>query len=101
AQDLDFTAVRVEVDFSKTLQTWDGFGFNYVETCQTRDYAKDPQEYGGFSLLKEEDRRKIIDLVFGDDGLKVGLLKMFYDPFHQKEPGGGYDHETTTKWLRY
>ena len=71
------------------------------ETAQTMDYAKDPQEYGGFSLLKEEERQKIVDLVFGDDGLRVGLLKMFYDPFHQTEPGGKYDHETSTRWLRY
>jgi len=101
AQDLNFTATRAEVDFGKKLQTWDGFGFNYVETAQTMDYANDPQEYGGFSLLKEEDRQKIVDMVFGDDGLRVGLLKMFYDPFHQTTPGGAFDHETTTKWLRY
>ena len=101
AQDLDFTASRAEVDFSKKLQTWDGFGFNYVESAQTMDYAKDPQEYGGFSLLKEEDRQKIVELVFGDDGLRVGLLKMFLDPWHQVRPGGPYDHETSTKWLRY
>ncbi len=100
AQDLNFTATRAEVDFSRKLQSWDGFGFNYVETAQTMDYAKDPQEYGGFSLLKEEDRQKIVDMVFGEDGLRVGLLKIFYDPFHQTEPGGKYDHETTTKWLR-
>ncbi|MBM3854078.1 MAG: hypothetical protein FJ399_13145 [Verrucomicrobia bacterium] len=101
AQALNFTAARAEVDFAKKLQPWDGFGFNYVETCQTRDYAADPQEYGGFSLLKEEERQKIVAMVFGDDGLRVGLLKMFYDPFHQTEPGGKFDHETTTKWLRY
>ncbi|MCL4788911.1 MAG: hypothetical protein KJ070_19305 [Verrucomicrobia bacterium] len=101
AQDLDFSAVRAEVDFSKHLQPWDGFGFNYVESAQTMDYAKDPQEYGGFSLLKETDRQKIVELVFGDDGLRVGLLKMFLDPWHQARPGGPYDHETSTKWLRY
>jgi len=101
AQDLGFTATRAVVDFSAKLQTWDGFGFNYVETAQTMDYARDPQEYGGFSLLKEEDRQKIVDMVFGDDGLRVGLLKMFLDPFHQAEPAGKFDHETTTKWLRY
>lgn len=66
------------MDFAKKLQIWDGFGFNYVETAQTMDYAKDPQEYGG-----------------------VGLLKMFLDPFHQVKPGGKFDHETTTQWLRY
>jgi O-glycosyl hydrolase len=101
AQDLNFSASRVEVDFSRKLQPWDGFGFNYVETAQTMDYRDDPQEYGGFSLLAETDRLKIIELVFGDDGLKVGLLKMFHDPFHQTAAGRPYDHQTTTKYLRY
>ena len=101
AQTLGFTAVRAEVDFATQLQPWDGFGFNYVETCQTRDYRQDPQEYGGFSLLPEADKEKIVDLVFGEDGLKVGLLKMFYDPFHQTKPGGAFDHETTTQHMRY
>jgi hypothetical protein len=40
ARDLDFTATRAGVDFSSQLQTWDGFGFNYVETAQTTDYAE-------------------------------------------------------------
>jgi hypothetical protein len=101
AQDLDFTASRALVDFGKTLQAWDGFGFNYVETAQTMDYTLDPQEYGGFSLLNEADRQRIVDMVFGDDGLRVGLVKMFCDPFHQSQPGGRYDHETSTRWLRY
>ena len=99
-QALAFTAVEAEVDFSKHLRVWDGFGFNYVETAQTYDYPKDPQDYGGFSLLKEEDRQKVIELVFGENGLKVSLVKMFLDPFHQTEPGGKYDHETTTKNMR-
>jgi hypothetical protein len=42
--DGDFTMVRAEVDFSKTLQIWDGFGVNYVETAQTIDYTLDPQD---------------------------------------------------------
>ena len=41
-----------------------------------------------------------IDLVFGDEGLRVGLVKMFLDPFHQKESGGAFDHETTTSNMR-
>jgi hypothetical protein len=97
----DFTATRAEVDFSKILRDWDSFGFNYVEVPQTMDYDKDPQEYGGLSLLTEKERQDIIELVFGDDGLKPGIVKMFFDPFHQKEPGGEFDHETTTKWMRY
>ncbi|MBN2093627.1 hypothetical protein JW964_28660 [candidate division KSB1 bacterium] len=93
--------VRAEVDFSRTLRNWDGFGINYVEVAQSIDYGQDPQEYGGFSLLTEKERQTILDLVFGDDGLKPGVAKMFYDPFHQKEPGGSFDHETSTLWMRY
>ncbi len=99
-QELDFRAVRVEVDFGKKLQPWDGFGFNYVEACQTRDYAANPQDYGGFSILDAEKKKEIIDLVFGEEGLKVALVKMFLDPFHQSQPGGPYDHETYTRNMR-
>ena len=97
----DFTVVRAEVDFSHVLREWDGFGFNYVQVPQTMDYASDPQEYGGFSLLTEKQRQEIIELIFGNDGLRPGILKMFLDPFHQKEPGAPFDHATTTAWMRY
>jgi len=102
---------RTRVDFSKTLREWDGFGVNYVEVAQTRDYDADPQEYGGFSILTETQRREIIDLIFGEDGPKPGLIKVFLDSFHQAEPGEGYDyapnaidldaydHTTTTRWM--
>lgn len=104
------TGIRGTVDFSKQLRVWDGFGVNYVEAAQTRDYSKDPQEYGGFSLLDEKERQEIVDLVFGADGLKPGLLKMFLDPFHEpvndnNDPNvmdmSKFDHTTTTKWMRY
>jgi O-glycosyl hydrolase len=101
AQTHDFTAVRAEVDFSKHVRQWDGFGVNYVEVAQAIDYSQDPQEYGGFSLLTEEKRQQVVDMVFGDEGLKPGLVKMFLDPHHQGEPGGEFDHETTTRWMRY
>lgn len=103
----------LRVNFDKPLHAWDGFGVNYVEACQTRDYHAEPQEYGGFSYLSEAQRQEIIELTFGDDGLKPGVVKMFLDPFHQSEPGTGYDydpnvidmnaydHETTTAWMRY
>jgi hypothetical protein len=86
-----------EVDFSRPLRQWDGFGFNYVETAHTYDYEAYPQDYGGFSLLDEQEKRQIIDLVFGEEGLKVALLKMFLDPLHQVEPDGPYNHELSTK----
>ncbi len=104
---------RTQVDFSKPLREWDGFGVNYVEASQTRDYDARPQEYGGFSLLSESDRQAILDMIFGPDGLKPGAIKMFLDPFHQERPGEGYDwdpnvidlsaydHERTTRWMRY
>lgn len=97
----NFTAVKAQVDFSKKIRPWDGFGFNYVETAQVVGYAVDKQEYGGFSLLKEADRQRILQMVFGEDGLKVGLLKLFYDPHHQQTAGGPFDHESSTQWLRY
>jgi len=72
-----------------------------VEVAQSLDYSKDPQEYGGFSLLSKKEQQKIIDMVFSEDGLKPAIVKMFLDPWHQKEPGGKFDHETTTEWMRY
>jgi O-glycosyl hydrolase len=105
---------KATVDFGSVLQAWDGFGVNYVETCQTRDYAADPQEYGGFSTLSEKERQEIVELIFGEEGLKPGVVKMFLDPFHEGMTKDGndnddpnvidpsrFDHETTTKWMRY
>lgn len=103
---------RTVVDFGRPIRPWDGFGVNYVQVAQTRDYRSDPQEYGGFSLLAEADREAILDMIYGPDGLRPALVKMFLDPFHQPEPGPGYDwspdaldptaydHETTTRWMR-
>lgn len=105
--------LRTHINFSKRIRDWDGFGVNYVEAAQTRDYVADPQEYGGFSLLTEAQRQEIIALIFGEEGLKPGVVKMFLDSFHQAEPGAdynlndphidleAYDHETTTHWMRY
>jgi hypothetical protein len=99
AQPADTAAASVR--FDRKLRDWDGCGVNYVELAQSLDYAKDPQEYGGFSRLSEAERQEILELVFGPDGLRPGVLKMFFDPFKQKEPGAAFDHETTTKWMRY
>lgn len=63
--------------------------------------------------MTETDRQAVIDLIFGDDGLKPGVAKLFLDPFHQDEPGpaydfdlnvidlAAYDHATKTEWMRY
>ena len=101
AQDLDFTAVHATVDFSRTLQQWDGFGFNYVEAAHTSDMEEFNQEYGGFSLLDEPEKQEIISMVFGEEGLKVGLVKMFLGSLHQKEADGPFDHRYTTGNMRY
>ena len=91
-----FTGCPATVDFSKVLRDWDGFGFNYVETAQTIDYETDAKDYGGFSIMTTHSRNEIIDLVFGENGLKVGLMKMFLDPFHQNNPEGKYNHVSST-----
>jgi len=100
-QALDFTAIRAEVHFDEIIRPWDGFGFNYVETAQTLNYKTDKQEYGGFSLLDETEKQEIINMIFGEDGLKVGLIKMFHDPWHQETPNSEFDHKSSTENMRY
>ncbi len=100
-QALDYTAIRAEVHFDERIRPWDGFGFNYVETAQTMDYKSDKQEYGGFSMLDEKEKQEIIELIFGENGLKVGLVKMFHDPWHQETPTSNFDHKSSTENMRY
>ncbi len=118
AQSGDFTAIRAGVYFDHTLRDWDGFGFNYVQTAHFIDKNMNPkesaewwekyhpgensfvQEYGGFSILDEKEKAEIIDLVFGENGLKPGIVKMFLGADHQKEPGGSFDHESTAGYMR-
>lgn len=105
---------QLKVNFNKKLREWDGFGINYVAAAQTRDYRKWPQDYGSFGLLSENDRQQIIDLIFGDDGLKPSIGKMFIDSLQagidtpenlNLDPNSFdssmYDHHTTLKWMTY
>lgn len=101
AQADDFKAVKAKVDFSDKLRQWDGFGFNYVETAQTYDFKKNPQDYGGFKYLEETAKNEIIELVFGEDGLQPTIVKMFLDPLHQSQENGAFDHALTTQSMRY
>ena len=87
------------IDFGKPLRQWDGFGVNYVQTAHTIDNKSFPQDYGGFSILSESKKAEIIDLIFGADGLKPGIVKMFLDPLHQSKRGGAYDHKATTSYM--
>jgi hypothetical protein len=100
SQNTILEAIPASVDFSRTLQQWDGFGFNYVEAAQTRDYEQYRQDYGGFSLLDDGEKQEILELVFGEKGLQVQIVKMFLDPYHQSDPGARFDHETTTAHMR-
>jgi O-glycosyl hydrolase len=99
AQVEDFSLIRTEVCFDQPIREWDGFGFNYVEEAQFRNPEISRQDYGGFSYLEEDKRDEIIELVFGEDGLRPGLLKMFLDPFHRESPEAAYDHTTTTSQM--
>jgi O-glycosyl hydrolase len=94
-------AVHCTVDFQTVHQEWDGFGVNYVQMAQSADPVNDPQDYGGFSELKEKKRWEILQLIFGSDGLRPGIIKMFLDPFHQAGPDEEFDHESNTSWMRY
>lgn len=103
----------VAIRFGEKVRDWDGFGVNYVEVPQTRDYAANPQEYGGLSALSEEKQRELLDQTFGEDGLRPSIVKMFLDPFHEGLTREGndnddpwtidmqrFDHATTTRWMR-
>lgn len=101
---------RFKVDFTDKKQDWDGFGVNYVESAYGHDYYNEPEDYGGLSTLPEEKKQEVLDLIFGKDGLKPSLLKMFLDPFHEKENDNddpytinkeGFDHKLTTENMRY
>jgi len=101
---------EIYVLFDQPINDWDGFGVNYVESSRSRDYQLEPEDYSGFSNLSEEQRKEVINLVFGEDGLQPSLLKMFLDPLHEKAVDGeineanlanAYDHQTTTKFMRY
>jgi hypothetical protein len=99
AQYRNFHTVDVQVNFDQPLREWDGFGVTYVQTAHTTDYHKYPQEYGGFSLLDESEKAEIIDLIFGKNGLKPGIAKIFLDPLHQSAPGDKYNHELSTQYM--
>jgi len=94
-------AADITVDFAAKLQPWHGFGVNYVETAQTRDYDKWPQDFGGFSKLTEAQRHELMDALYGPDGLGLALHKIFLDPWAQATPEAPYDFERTTKWSRW
>lgn len=95
------------VHFGQKLRDWDGFGVNYQQAVNIKDYNENrrrPQDYGGLSTLSERQRQEILDMVFGPDGLKPGLGKMFLDPLHEgmtEADKGNFDHETTAKWMNY
>lgn len=104
----------VNIRFDCPLRPWHGFGVNYVQSAQTRDYALYQQDYSGFSFANEDNRQKVMEMIFGEDGLRPGLTKLFLDPFHEgmiKEGNDnqdpikikldGYDHTSTTEWIRY
>lgn len=100
----------VRVAFDQPLRPWDGFGVNYVQAAQTPDPVATPQDFGGASLLTDAQRREVIDLVFGADGLQPDLLKMWILPFHERENDNAdpevtdatkFDVAGPTEWMRW
>lgn len=95
----NFHRVKAEVDFSEHLHTWDGFGVNYVQTAHAKKVEPGIQEYGGFSILSPIDQNQVLEMIFGENGLKPGIVKLFLDPLHQTTPGGKFDHASTTGFM--
>lgn len=99
---------RVYVDFTKKIRPWDGFGLQYLETFDTPDVIRKPQDYGGFGLLSSDNKNRVIQLLFGDDGPKPAIVRIFLDPFHLSTVQDtkitedtlvdrtGFDHESST-----
>lgn len=75
---------KAAVDFGRKLRDWDGFGVNYVEMTHSRDGRY--EDYGSFSLMPVADSEMALDLIFGADGLRPGLVKMFLNPYLLDEP---------------
>lgn len=65
--------LRAHVDFSRKLRDWDGFGI-----CFTDKAIVDPLEY--FSL--NDNHYQFLKDLFDVNGLRIGIIKMFIDPFH-------------------
>ncbi len=61
--------IRAKINFDDVLREWDGFGFNYVQVCQTTEYEEWPQNSGGFSILSPAQRQEILDMIFTPLGL--------------------------------
>lgn len=108
------TFIYAAVDFADSLQPWDGFGVNYVQSAQWRGFdTAHNEDYGGFSQLSDEEQEEIMQLIFGADGLQPSLIKMFLDPYHEgrtiadndnDDPfvinSEGFDHQSTTTHMR-
>ena len=73
----------IHIRFDRPLGEWQGFGVNYVESAQTRDYSLYQQDYSVVSFASEESRQQVMEMIFGKDGLRPGLTKLFPDPFHE------------------
>jgi O-glycosyl hydrolase len=99
SQPVEMTYIPAHVDFGHKISDWDGFGFNYVEAAQTRDYDQQAQDYGGFSLLSEEKKSEVLELIFGESGLQVQIVKMFLDPFHQATSESEFNHTKTASHM--
>lgn len=74
----------MDVQFDRPLQEWEGFGCNYVEMSHSRDGAY--EDYGSFSEMSEANKNRVLDMIFGADGLRTHVVKMFLSPHLLVEP---------------
>lgn len=67
--------LRAHIDFARKLRDWDGFGICF------HDHAlMEPQKY--FSL--QNSHLQYLNSFFGNDGLRLGIIKLFIDPYRQE-----------------
>ncbi len=87
--------IRAYVDFSKVIREWDGFGVCFSNrNCMKSDI--DPYLFKlDFQYLSKSNQNKIADLIFGSEGLRVGLIKTYINSYQLKKTNVKYNDGTT------
>ena len=67
--------LRAYVDFSKRLRDWDGFGITY-----TGGVRRIPQSEKVFMSLQQENRLRLLESLFGSDGMRAAIIRLYLDP---------------------
>ncbi len=77
--------IRAYVDFSKTIREWDGFGISFLNSLCIKPDPVPSLFKSENNLIDENSFKKIAELIFGLDGLKISIIKTFISLSKQKQ----------------